>query len=139
MLMAEYKAYSGIWLAGWRLWVGDGPTVSNLLRNDLDRWIDSWGAHFFLNDEEWDANATRDEWHDTGWQLFARCNRELNPQGFLVLAAFETHPNEFRIVSEDRSAAFGAALVDRASAEEVERVMAQVAEVERTGRAPSTS
>lgn len=122
VLMPEFLAYHGLWVAGWRLWAGEGPPISDGLRADLDGWIDVYSSEYFENGDEWTSAAVAREWHRNGWTLFVRCNRELMPQGFVVLPVFEIGPWRCWTISDETSRRFSDDALVRATAADLKEV-----------------
>jgi hypothetical protein len=130
MLKEDFRAYSGVWLSGWRLWIGDGPPISDGLRHDLDAWIDGYGEQCYDNGDEWISASASLAWHREGWRLFVRLNRELGPKGYVVLPAFGTARGV--TISEERSRKFMDAepAHDRADPNEVDEVLRLIEQIE---------
>lgn len=75
-----------IWMVGDCSW-GDAP-ISDRLSADLDRWYEIWEASCYLLNDQWSSEATCSDWTQMAWRLVATANRELLPQGYVVLPAF---------------------------------------------------
>src|SRR3954452_7703533 len=93
MLEADFTGpeRSSIWLPGWELAYDDGR-VSTALLDDIETWRADWERDCYFNDEEWLDLDLANAWHDRGYQLLARLNAELLPQGIVALPGFDVRP-----------------------------------------------